>query len=523
MHRFEIGITEQVPAWQRILSQEQIVYRLWDKTFSETTPRVMIVSHPLSEEETKGFRDYLERGGGVLTDFSNLARLVPEFKYDQVEIIHYIEPQPVPVFAGIGLIDLELPGYCSNQANTGRLDNQGAALYCGPVGGGYVIGIPFDLEKALHDKRRSLKAFYWDSAEMPYEEVATVSHHYIRRLCVNALRELCRQVKLPYAHLWYYPEFKRTAFTFRVDGDFASPEQFEKTMALADKHRLKFSWFVNTKAQRSLTGRFAEWAKQGHDIQLHCYEHKVYDDLEHNLQNLRTGVEVLTRSGLKPVGFAAPFGHWNEHLNRALQELNFKYSSEFGLVYDDFPGFPWVEHEFSRVLQIPVHPIGCGRLLQAHLKGEGIVAYFKDYFRHRYAGGEPLLIYDHPHRVAENYETFDHLLGIVDKATDVWQTTLTGFYEWWQRRGAIEYEISGNNNRIVIEAEYAPEVAIHVIDREQEALIPLMSHEFDTNDLNWKPVKYDYPYKPEMLKTRKLGRHLWLREQVWKAGRLLKH
>jgi peptidoglycan/xylan/chitin deacetylase (PgdA/CDA1 family) len=523
MTKFEIGITQSEPSWQQILGQERVNFRLWDKTFSEETPKVMVVNHDLTDDEVGAFRAYVETGNAVLTNFVNLAKLDPSFKYDKLEVIHYIEPAQHSVFDGIALIDLEAPGWCSNQANTGRLDNQGAALYCGQLGHGHIIALPFDVSSVLRDNGRVLKAFYFESAEFPYEEVAVAAQHAVRRLCVNCLRQLTRQVGLPYVHLWYYPEFKRTAFTFRVDGDTASREEVEKTVQLAVKHGLKFSWYVNAKSHRSLMGYYAELARQGHDVQLHCYEHKVFDDVERNLQNLRAGLEIMNEAGLKPVGFVGPYGHWNAALNQALEQTGIKYSSEFGRAYDDFPFYPILEGGLAKVLQIPVHPMCFGRLLQAHLKHDALLSYYKDYFRLRYAGGETLFLYDHPHRIAQNFDTYDAIFKMVGKASDVWQTTLSDFAKWWTTRNDIEFDVWGEKGIITVEAEYDPSVAIHVIEDEREALIPMMSKEFEADDLSWHAVKRTYPFKPEMLKTRKLGRHLWLREQMWKAGRLLKH
>ena len=47
-----------------------------------------------------------------------------------------------------------------------------------------------------------------------------------------------------------------------------------------------------------------------------------------------------------------------------------------------------------------------------------------------------------------------------------------------------------------------------------------MSREFELDDLDWRPVRHEYPFKPDMLKTQKLARHLKLRETIWKAGRI---
>jgi hypothetical protein len=521
MRKIEVGVTQADPAWLQILGQERVNYQVWDKTFTEATPRVMIVNHALSAEEAVGVRSHIESGAGVLTDYVNLAKLVPDFKYAPLEAIAYIEPEAHPVFDSIGILDLGLPGFCSNQANIGRLDNQGAALFAQKLGKGFVIALPFDVAAALRDQRRGLKAFFFDCPELPYEEVATTTQSAVRRLVTNCLRELSRHAGVLYMHLWYYPRFKHTAFAFRVDGDFASKDQLEKTAKLAAKHNLKFSWYVNAKAHRSLTSMFSDLARQGHDIQLHCYEHKVFDDLEHNLTNLKAGLDVMHRAGFKPVAAVGPFGHWNESLNQAMEQCGIKYSSEFGLAYDDFPFLPLLSSGVSRVMQVPVHPMCFGRLLQAKMKADAIAHYFAGYFNVRYAGAETMFIYDHPHRIAENTAAFDAIFKLVSGAKDIWLTTLTEFHEWWQARSGVEFEASIEKDILAVEAGYDIDQALHIVDGDREALVPVMSREFELDEINWRPVRRKYPFKPEMLKTKKLGRHIWLREQVWKAGKLL--
>jgi hypothetical protein len=520
MLRFEIGITQSEPGWLQILGQERVAYQVWDKSFTEATPRVMIVNHPLTDEEVPGFKNWVEAGGGIVTDFPNLARLVHGFKYDKLELLHYIVPAEHPIFTCVGLIELELPGYCSNQANTGHLDNEGAAVYCGNLGKGVVIGLPFDITQALSDERRGLKAFFSDTAELPYEEVAVVNKGAVRRLAVNCLREACRQVGMPYVHLWYYPDFKRTAFVFRVDGDFAHKPEIDATVELARKHGLKLSWYVNTKAQGNLFDLFKELAEKGDDIQFHCHEHKVFDDLEHNLENIKTGLQLMNKAGFQPVGAVGPFGYWNRNWDAALQQAGIGYASEFGLAYDDLPFFPIIGSGLSKVMQVPIHPMCFGRLQQAHLKGDVLVNYYKRYFAGRYHGGEPLFIYDHPHRVAADLPTYDNILKIVGKASDVWQTTMTDFYKWWVERSKLEFEFFGEPGKYIVEGGYDIATAIHVIDGDKEALMPLMSREFELDDLDWRPVRHEYPYKPDMLKTQKVARHLKLRETIWKAGRI---
>jgi len=521
MRKCEVGVTQADPAWLQILGQERVNYQVWDKTYTEETPRVMIVNHPLTAEEAVGLRSYIEAGAGVLTDYVNLAKFVPEFKYAALEAIAYIEPETNPAFDGVGVIDLALPGFCSNQANLGRLDNQGAALYAQKLGNGFCIALPFDVAAALRDQRRTLKAFFYDCPELPYEEVAVTTQQGVRRLVVNCLRELSRHAGVPYVHVWYYPKFKHTAFAFRVDGDFANKDQLDKTIKLAAKHNLRFSWYLNTKAHRALMSLFSDLGRQGHDIQLHCFEHKVFDDLEHNLGNLKAGLEIMHHAGFKPLGAVGPFGHWNEPLDQALEQSGVKYSSEFCRAYDDFPFYPLLSSGVSKVMQIPVHPICFGRLLQAKLKPDAIAHYFAGHFNARYAGGETLFIYDHPHRIAENATTFDAIFKLVSGAKDIWLTTLTEFFEWWVTRSSVEFEVLADKGILSVEAGYDIDQALHIVDGDREALVPMMGREFEPDEINWQPIRRKYPYKPEMLKAKKLGRHIWLREQVWKAGKLL--
>ena len=94
------------------------------------------------------------------------------------------------------------------------------------------------------------------------------------------------------------------------------------------------------------------------DSQSHGHFHVIYRDPEANRRNLRRAHRVLAESGFEPVGFAAPHGRWNAGLDDVLEDLGYLYSSDFQLGYDDLPFFPpWRGDRFSRVLQIPIHPV----------------------------------------------------------------------------------------------------------------------------------------------------------------------
>ena len=65
-------------------------------------------------------------------------------------------------------------------------------------------------------------------------------------------------------------------------------------------------------------------------------------------------------------------------LDEQLEDLGYLYSSDFQIGYDDLPFYPWRGDRFSRVLQIPVHPVCEGLFLEAGVDDPELIG---DYFR----------------------------------------------------------------------------------------------------------------------------------------------
>ena len=99
------------------------------------------------------------------------------------------------------------------------------------------------------------------------------------------------------------------------------------------------------------------------------------------------------------MAFAAPHGRWRRSLDDQLEDLGYLYSSEFQLGHDDFPFYPWKGNRFSRILQVPVHPVCEGLFLEAGVVDPGIVAdYFQQVVGAKLDAGELAVIYGHPER-----------------------------------------------------------------------------------------------------------------------------
>ncbi len=330
-------------------------------------------------------------------------------------------PQRREIFSGVGIIDLESKGLLLKE---GIYENPNEKI----------IVLPFSLEQALGDIRVGPKYFYFHPKKFPYEFVSLVAKGDIRKLFFNCLRQIYHWQGIEYQHLWYYPNGFRSAFIFRLDTDFAQEKEIKKTYQLLKETGIQGTWFINTKEHQKFIPLFAGLKKEGEDIQLHCFVHTLFPDYQRNYDNILKGKEILQGGGIEVKGFAAPFGAFNLPLYQVLADLQFSFSSEFSLSYDDFPFYPVIKGKVLPLLQIPCHPIGVGRLLEAGFTPEEMLEYYKTYINWRYQNYLPIFIYDHPQRVAQFPELFHSIFNYLKEKGDIWLTTMEKFYRWWKER-----------------------------------------------------------------------------------------
>jgi Polysaccharide deacetylase len=477
-----IGLFGNNLGWQQILDQERINYELINGLTNLERYGVIIIGRSLNDKEISSFRDCIEEGGAILTDFLVLHSLIPDFRYHRLKN-GFIIPTSDNLYNNVGLIDIGKNGFATYGLNNPEVYSEDHGL-------GTIIALPFDLNQAQTDTSMKPKFFYYPTKKFPYETVAEVSKGEVRKLALNCLRILCQQQKLYYSHIWYYPKGNLSVFTFRVDTDFAPWEQIHSVIQLARENELGFTWFINTKAQETDLSKFPELAKSGQDLQLHCYIHNVFSDYLHNRDNIEKGKNRLKEVGIEPIGFAAPFGEWNEDLAEVLEDLNFKYSSEFVLAYDDLPFYPVVVDEKTKVLQIPVHPICVGRLLQADFDYNQILLYFKRYIELCYQAREPIMIYDHPHRIHQVAQVFDSIFKEVKKLKNVWLTDFTQFMSWWQKRAAVIYHATIENDRLqIVTPNNNPDFSLHLISPAgQETFVPLKNGLYPLDKMVWSEM-----------------------------------
>ena len=168
------------------------------------------------------------------------------------------------------------------------------------------------------------------------------------------------------------------------------------------------------------------------------------------------------------MGFAAPLMvDGAAGLDGLLEDLGYRYSSDFQIGYDDLPFYPWRGDRFSRVLQVPVHPVCEGLFVEACYDWPELIG---EYFRQvicssRLDAGELAVIYGHPEgRLGRMPEVMKAIAGAVLGRTLVWRASFTELARWWRWRGERRFlVIPREDDRVEIQFdEWDTEYALAV-------------------------------------------------------------
>ncbi|RMI27833.1 MAG: hypothetical protein D6681_00200, partial [Calditrichaeota bacterium] len=350
-----------------LLDQMGAPYRLiQDFTGVQATAfAVVIAAAPLTASQQEALIEYVREGGMVLDMRGEVFRRLQRHHRRQ------LWEETASILKYIDLIDLFSRIFA---ILTGRLPGKG--LKVETPGGGMVIYLALPLDRLMLTTRPRREPFYSPAGtRFPNERVVGISKGALLRVAQALLISLFKERGLPLVHRWYFPHGARNLFAFRIDSDFATPEQVRAWYELGRRHHLRFTWFLHAAAHESWLDVFREF--EGHEMAVHGYRHYTYRSYRRNYQNLSRGRELLRQQGFEPEGVAAPYGLWYPALARAQEALGFAYASEFSLGYDTFPFFPFVDGHFSPVLQVPIHPICIGSLIRAGYSEAEMEAYFR--------------------------------------------------------------------------------------------------------------------------------------------------
>ncbi len=266
------------------------------------------------------------------------------------------------------------------------------------------------------------------------ERVARYAKGWLRRRLISRLRDAVTGAGGVWMRVSPFPYPYRSGFSFRADLDESVPEDYHRFAAARGSLGPCSTHFVSTYAYTHHQSVLDD-LKQ-HDTQSHGHFHHVYREPELNRVNLERAHRILSGSGFEPVGFAAPHGRWHASLDEQLEDLGYLYSSDFQIGYDDLPFFPWRGDRFSRVLQVPVHPVCEGLFLEAGVEEPELIGeYFRQVISARLDAGELAVIYGHPERrLGRMPEVMKAIAGAVEGRTLVWRASFSEIARWWRWR-----------------------------------------------------------------------------------------
>lgn len=444
--KLHVGLVAFSPMWEQLLLQEGIPFSTVNLQTLADSCSVLIVNRSVDADERSAIEAYLASGGAILGS-AEFTRGINRMGTRR-EKIDYLASESDDIFRSVQFVDLAIQGEISSEANRLRTQSQTFAVFAGKIGGGLGVIFPFDLASTIADTRAAEKNFYATRERLPAERVSLVSKGEIHHLLHDALRYLHHARKIPYAHLWYFPDGKRNCFAFRIDSDKGSRVEVDELYAAARDHDIRMSWFLDVKSHEDWLQHFAFLS--GQDFGVHCYTHRTFDTFDENVKNISKAKHKLDLAGISAPGFTAPFGMWNEELAKATEQMNFEYSSEFSYAYDAYPFYPVKREKTFSTLQIPIHPICIGSVAKVGYSEEQVKEYFRRTIDAKLLRDEPLFFYHHPtHRggdVVRFIFAYIEQLGIDN-------VTFIEFARWWKKRLNHQFEIHFEEGMLTLNSQ----------------------------------------------------------------------
>ncbi len=475
-----IALLRGTPLWRILLNQEGVP--VCEPGSADT--RTLVLDCEPSGHELKLLDRHIASGRAVLAGPDSVAALLGHGKTRRV-YARYIAPDSSPFFDGIGLIDLDEWISPTTNASAGMSDCDTRVVHSGSIGKAPVVILPFELGRLLSVCKTAVRRFRVESRHQPSEFVSAIPRGEVRRLIANCLRYLHAKIGAPYVRLSPFPPGLQGLAAMRIDTDAATPADFRLTAKVASALGDRLSWFINASSpdlDRSLLGQLAS---DGHELQLHCYRHRVWPDYRRSLADIAAGLKRLSELGVSASGYAAPYGEWNARLQRAIADSGLLFSSEFAWSYDDLPSRPLLAGTASGSLQVPVHPVCSGSLRRARIEDVNVRSYFASLSVHRWSRREPCFLYEHPVRDAYEADRFSATLSTL-RSTCGLLTTMGDYARWWCTRESVKYSIRCASNRFQVGVQRCNGDFDLLVEFDgRESWVRLSGGEIPYSDMSW--------------------------------------
>jgi len=502
--KLTVGITQLLPEWKILINQIGVSYEDLHpiKPIKPDQASVIIVTEQGLQTEKDILLQYINTGGSILIE-ANIAEWLFDIKTIQ-SFINNIEPIKDSIFGNVipGYIQKKL--YLPRKGNMLEVKSGKKLVQVYTLGKGTAIIIPGGFSNILLDTKARRRNFPTHALHLPSERVACRSKHTIREVIQTSLEYLHYIRDLPFLYLSPFPDGKQSIFNFRVDTDFASEKEIDSLYQTCLTHNISATWFVETKSAINRMEQFA--GMQNQEIGLHCYNHKVTNQHNSIKLDVNKGINILNKANIHYYGYAAPYGEWNIPLAKVIEQADFIYSSEFTLDYDNYPFYPYLNNYFTSVLQIPVHPICIGRLINARHNEDEIINYYKNVIQEKIHHNLPIFIYDHPSPKSIN--GINWLFQFINNK-NLNNYSLQHYAKWWKKRLEINWITKLNNDKIYIQFNHTDSsIYLNLKKSFDEIVSTKMKDVINLFELQWKHKKYSNKLITPMEKRIKLNRKM---------------
>ena len=486
--QIKIGLCVPNPGWEIILSQEGLCFeKIEQESVSDFNEYALVIpNNEFVKNKKQLLAKYLAGDGLVIVDRDTFPTLL-DIGYLRKNVSYRITKEN-SLFSQVGLVDFYTKFSIPKCNSLLSLDTDLDINEYSQKKGNVVI-LPFSINELILEQGSIRKRFYIDRKELPSEVVSKVSKGKIREIVFHIVQKCFLKFDIPFVQKWYYPSENENALIFRIDTDFCSSEDAKNLYSICKKYNIRATWFVDTNDKKMLSEVYPSFTQ--HEIALHCERHKVYDSYKENCDNILCAQEKLKQYDLNTKGFAAPFGEWNETLGKALEDLNFEYSSEFGLDYDDLPFYPYFDDHFSSVMQIPIHPISIGRLRRAHFTDQEMIRYYKSIIDFKCSRNMPVILYHHPHHKKLN--VWEDIFAYI-QTKNPWNPTMHEFTKWWSTKSDKNYSYEFNNGEILVSDDGDGEVIFRLLDSQKGSSIIHSNESYKIDKLSFtkrQPLRFD--------------------------------
>lgn len=495
--KLRVGLIGDSPGWQLLLLQEGVPFtvltdpdELANHAFS-----IIILHSAVAQGWGEAIKKFVERGGGLLSVTQHYLKIFGG-KGNRVSI-RYMVPHEHGQFAGVGLADIFSIGTIAERAQWYYANGKVPSILIERVGEGAVVAVPVDFGALSLDTRARRKAFYLKGNRLPSERVSLVSKGEIRKIIHHLLRSLHTELGIPYCHIWYFPDGVHNVFALRIDTDNGTENEVETLYRLAEGENIRMSWFLHVEAHKEWLATFSKMS--GHEIAVHCYRHRVATRAD-----MQKAFEVLRTFEFTPQGFAAPYGVWSENIQRAAEELGFLYSSEFSFDYDNLPSTPIIGNTWSRVLQIPIHPICIGTFRRCRVSDNDIIDYFDRVVAWKLAAREPLFFYHHPRD--GNLDVLRHIIRLSRRENQP-NLLYSEYASWWKKRMGWRIDIELADRTIHLQGNLSPDACLRII-RDDEEVIVRIDRAIHLSEIPWRKIVPAPPLPSDILRIRKFSPRL---------------